>query len=460
MYYNIKTQGGDALITQLGSRIVTTHHSVLGGGKVSGRGAVTETKQVVVVGKDTWFFIQYYKNGVRQLPPTGGGVVSGYPLNISVYIPSRHRIVTQKGDPIITQLGEYLLTQTYYPMGGSLVRGYPVLGVVWSPLPVYGGGWVRSVQATVTPLWANHIIASHIGAMDFTYDDSGEVVSIFMPWFNWVYAMRRIGNSGVVVYGENGVVLLTPHGTAWGQRNITQVGIKGKMAVCTNQDDTEHYFIDEQGFFWHIKEGQPASRTDFSNYFGAMNDNTVMTWDHKHDIIYICDGVHGYIWTKGGLGQGPANISGLGVRWGEDLFVVGPSSIFPDPFETCTDILDFGCRTEKTIGEVFFGITLPIISAPILDQDGNIIYDQDGNILSSQYAQNDVYAAVDYRWESSSAFVTSPWVKVDASGRAYFMATGVEFRIRAKLLYYAEVQLDYVNIKVLHDDLKPLGMGG
>lgn len=459
MYYTITTQGGDKISTFAGDDLATNHFNIYGGGKGVGAGNVYENVQYLVSGDNLTWYIQYYLNGVRQKPPQGGGVVSGHAQDVTVWTPTSYYLITQNGDYLVTQLGERIKTQLYYPMGAGFVSGFGVLGVVFRlEFPVYGGAVIKLDHVMVTPVWANWLITSHIGSMNFTHDDTGEVVKMVMPWYNWIYAMRKIGNSGVVVYGENGVVLLTPRGTSWGTRNITQVGIKGKLAVCTNQDDTQHYFIDEQGFFWHIVEGQPAKRTDFSNYFNVMNENTVMTWDYKNDIIYICDGVRGYIWTKDGLGQGPATISGLGIRWGEDLFVVGPSAVAPAPFQVCTDIMDFGNRQEKTIHQVDLGVSLPVTSQPILDQDGNYIYDQDGYIMFSQLSQNDIYVAIDYRWESSSVFVTSPWVKADNQGQAFFMATGVEFRIRVKLLTYENIQLDYANIRVIHDDLKPLGM--
>jgi hypothetical protein len=432
MYYDITNQAGtDTLTTQAGDHLSTNHHDVYGGSRIWGFGDAYINTQLLISGGNVTWFIQYYRNGVRQKPPTGGGLVGGHLGDITVWAPTSNYIVTQDGKYITSQLGERIRTQLIHPFGAAFVTGFGVVGVTYRlSAPIYGGAYIKDTRETITPAWANWLITSHIGAMNFTHDDTGEVVKMVMPWYNWIYAMRKIGNSGVVVYGENGVVLLTPRGTAWGTRNITQVGIKGKLAVATSQDDTEHYFIDEQGFFWHIKEGEPAKRTDFSNYFNAMTEDTVMSWDYKNDIIYICDGTRGYVWTKDGLGQGPVKISGIGVRWGEDLFAVGPASIAPSPFEISTDTIDFGNRMEKTIHQVDLGLT----------------------------NTNDIYVSLDYRWESSSAFSSTPWVKADNQGQAFFMATGVEFRVKVKLLTYENIQLDYANIRVLHDDLKPLGM--
>jgi hypothetical protein len=72
--------------------------------------------------------------------------------------------------------------------------------------------------------------------------------------------------------------------------------------------------------------------------------------------------------------------------------------------------------------------------------------------------QQDVYAAIDYRWEPSKAFITSPWVKVNRYGQAFFHQAGIEFRVRIKILTYEDIELDYTNVRVLYDTLKPIGM--
>ena len=269
---------------------------------------------------------------------------------------------------------------------------------------------------------------SKIGALDFVKDNSGEVVDIVMSWEGTIYAIKKLGNSSIVFYGDNGVTLAYPKGVFWGTKDLLLVGIKGKGSVCSKSDDSEHFFIDKTGLFWILKEGALPKSIDFSNYFLSMSASLVMNYDNSNDIAYICDGTYGYTYSSFGLGQGPKNITGVGVRNGV-LYCTGHGVVVTDPFSICTAITDLGTRFEKTTFQVDLG----------------------------SYSNKDFWVAIDYRWHTNQAFFTTPFVKADKYGRAFLTASGVEFRVKVKLLEWDDIQLDYVNAHIKVDDLKTIG---
>jgi hypothetical protein len=353
---------------------------------------------------DTVYQIQGYFSGVRGVQPTGGGVVSGAPLNF-------YRAVGTTE-------------------GGAKIGATPLPATIYHVGPAYGAGYSINVEGIPFPILANWVWTSHIGSFDFTHTDDGEVVKFPVPWGGYIYSIKKLGTSGVVVYGENGDTFCAPHGVFWSSRKeLLRIGIKGRSAVCTSENDRQHFFIDKTGLFWILTEAVEPKMIDYSVYFNQMSSSLAMSYDISTNVIYICDGTYGYVWSESGLGQGPVNITGVGYKSGV-FYAAGNSPIVTDPFSIVTDIQDFGVRTEKTIYEIELGTTVV----------------------------GDIYGCVDYRWNKAQAFTTSPWVKADRYGRIFLMITGVEFRIRIKLTVWEDIQLDYGNIRVRYDDLKPVLM--
>jgi len=353
---------------------------------------------------DVTYNLRGYTNGIYAPNPLGGGVAKGYPLNVF-----------------------FDIAET---IGGGIPKATPVLSAVYNLVPTRGAGYSVNVEGIMFPPLANWVWTSHIGSFDFTHTDDGEVVKFPVPWGGYIYSIKKLGTSGVVVYGENGVTFCAPHGVYWSSRKeLSRVGIKGRGSVCSSENDRQHFFIDKTGLFWILTEQVEPKMIDYSVYFGPMSSDLAMSYDNSTNVIYICDGTYGYVWSESGLGQGPINITGVGYKSGT-FYAAGNSTIVTDPFSIVTDIQDFGVRTEKTIYEIELGTTVT----------------------------GDIYGCVDYRWNKAQAFTTSPWVKADRYGRIFLMITGVEFRIRIKLISWEDIQLDYGNIRVRYDDLKPVLM--
>jgi len=226
-----------------------------------------------------------------------------------------------------------------------------------------------------------------------------------------IYKIKRLNNQ-IVTYGDGGIIVLS---MADKPQVIHSIELKSKDALAGT--DSVHYFIDTEGQLWSLSD--TLKLLDYSEYLSPMGSNLVMSYDVETDLIYICDGTLGYVYSpkSGSLGRGPTNITGIGTQGGV-LYVLSPAVIVSDPFEICTDIYDLGTRSNKTIFSLDFGTDLTV----------------------------GLYAAVDYRRDIAGAFATTPWSLVSTKGHVNIIAFGQEFRIRAKTLAYSYFELDYVRI--------------
>lgn len=314
----------------------------------------------------------------------------------------------------------------------SGISGIAIIGtIIESTESIIGADSGISGECIIGELGYPWIWTAKIGSLDFTEDLDGEVVKRPLPWSGWVYQIKKLGDT-VIVYGQNGISQLKSIGVAWGEKTILPIGLIGKCAICVDDEyePKNHYCIDKEGQLWHLSLGSGLKLLDYKEYLSALNSNTVMSYDTKNNIIYIADGSIGFVYSASGLGKGPNNITGIGYRGGTS-YIVAPAAIVTSPFQICTDILDFGSRTEKMIDEVECGTDVV----------------------------NDLYAAVDYRWKKYDSFITSPWIKTNFEGVAFLMTSGIEFRIRVKLLTYEFFELDYLKIRGKYADTKPIALG-
>ncbi|MBT9168629.1 MAG: hypothetical protein DDT19_01977 [Syntrophomonadaceae bacterium] len=241
----------------------------------------------------------------------------------------------------------------------------------------------------------------------------------------WVYQVKKLGDK-VVVYGRNGITLFTPAQTAWGKRTLRRVGLRSKNALTGTEDI--HYFIDSSGVFWSLTADLKLNELDYREYFASLAATTVMSYDEEEDLIYICDGTLGFVFSPAdGLGRGPANISGVG-RLAGVLHLTAPSAVVTAPLHITTDIIDFGVRTEKFISSVEVGTD----HAP-------------GALLQ---------VALDFRRDIISAWSNTGWVTTNAAGVAPFYVSGVEFRVHVRLSAYRPIEIDYLTIRGKVNDLR------
>jgi hypothetical protein len=266
---------------------------------------------------------------------------------------------------------------------------------------------------------ANWIKWSDIGSLTFTIGKDNVAGERPLDWSGFVYCVKKLRNK-IVVYGENGISILAPVGVVFGLETIHTIGLKGKNAVAGT--NSEHYFVDSFGNLFSLTE--TTKKLGYSEYLSQLNSSTVLSFDPESKLLYICDGVLGYIYNteSGSFGEGPENITGIGHQ-SEVMYVAASSSITTAPFEICTDIFDLGTRAGKTIFSVELGTNLT----------------------------TGLYVSVDWRRDKAGEFTQTPWYTVSAQGRAIVVAYGREFRFRVKITSYEYFELDYIKVNGVAD---------
>lgn len=260
---------------------------------------------------------------------------------------------------------------------------------------------------------------SNIGSLDFTIWKDNIAGKRPLDWKGWVYAIRKLG-SRVMVYGQNGVSILPPVGNTYGLQTIHRVGLKGRGASCGTEQ--VQFFIDAEGCLYKIEE--KLELLDYREYLSSLLSSVVMSYDEKTGLIYICDGLQGFVYSSKdlSLGSGPVNITGVGYQDGVQS-VAASSTIATPVFELCTDIYDLGSRKNKTIHSLEIGT----------DETETL------------------YAAISWRADKAEAFQTTPWKRVNPNGITPIPCFGVEFKFHLKMLTYTYFELDYIRVNgVVH----------
>lgn len=239
-----------------------------------------------------------------------------------------------------------------------------------------------------------------------------------MDWKGMVYEIIKFRNK-VMVYGENGVTQLIPSGNAFGLNTILRLGLKSRHSVAGTDDI--HYFIDVLGQMWKL--GDSLEKLDYSEYLSVLK-SPVMQWDNEKDLIYICDGNKGFVYSpdSNSLAEGPPNVCGIFYQSGRS-FVTSPKLIEIPLFELTTDIYDFGTRKEKTI----FGLEFSLESI------------------------GDLQVRIEYRTNTKDPFRDFGWHNVNPDGKINLPCYGVEFRFSLRNLTYEYFELDQMKINgVIH----------
>jgi len=260
---------------------------------------------------------------------------------------------------------------------------------------------------------------SKVGYLDFTLDESNVAGERPLDWKGYIYHIKKLGNK-IVIYGQNGVTFFIPQGTAYGMETIYRLGVKNKGAMVGK--DNVHFFIDQIGQLWKLDD--KLTKLDYSEYLAPMTD-IVMSYDLEKDLIYICDGTTGYVYSVGtrSFGRGPSNITGIGNQSG-NIYAVSEGEIVTPKFEICTDVYDFGTRKAKTVYSIEVG---------------------------SDLTEN-LHASVDYRTSYKDSFRQIDWFLVNPDGHAFPKCYGVEFRFRLRSFMYEYFEIDYLKIGgMIHD---------
>jgi len=251
-----------------------------------------------------------------------------------------------------------------------------------------------------------------------------------MPWQGTVYIVKPLGN-GFMAYGEDGIAYLpsvtNPYPT-FGLRKLAPFGIAGRG--CVGGDEATHLFMDTSGVLWRISASDLSLRKlGYEEFFDDIVDQTVVITYNQSENEFIISGedssnnILSYILTEKGLGQSPQQVTSAFPLEGSLLGVFDTdASTIPI---IVTDVIDFGYRDLKTITTVELGI--------------EVYYDAD--------TPTTTHVAVDYRYNKDASWTRSTWVLVNDMGYARVQATAIEFRLAIKCSRYADMKLDYANIR-------------
>lgn len=271
----------------------------------------------------------------------------------------------------------------------------------------------------VVPVKANWVKWSDIGNLDFTINKGNVAGERPLDWKGSIYSIMKLGDK-VIAYGENGVTALPPFDKTFSLNTIYNIGIKSRTAIAGT--DRIHFFIDSTGQLFSLSE--ELKMLDYSEFLSVMS-SPVLSWDNKNNVLYICDGTYGYIYSPKdeSLGLCSPFITGISPQSGV-LYTVVSGTISTPVFEICTDIFDFGTHRNKTIFELEFGT----------------------NVTGT------LRAAIDYRNNFKSGFTQTAWADVSSRGTVFITALGREFRIRAKMTSYEYIEMDYITVNgIFHD---------
>jgi hypothetical protein len=242
---------------------------------------------------------------------------------------------------------------------------------------------------------------SNIGSLNFDVGLDNVAGELPVSWDGFIYSIKKIKNMNIV-YGANGISALISKENYFGEKQISKIGIKSKHAVVDVKDT--HFFILNNNVMYQLTSELKIKKLDYSEYFLPMN-NIVMTYDEKEELIYICDGQKGYIYSieEDSLTNGPLHITGIGYKDGQQ-YLASSEEFIPRHPEFYTDIYDFGVRNEKYI----FYIEVETNYTGLL------------------------YGAIDYRIINSEEFRSTPWIIMSKTGKVHVPCYGYDFRFKIK----------------------------
>jgi hypothetical protein len=257
---------------------------------------------------------------------------------------------------------------------------------------------------------------SDIGNLDFRSDIENTAGFAYMTWLGQIHQVKKLGNF-VMIYGDGGVTKMEPHDRYWGFTNILLPGIKGKYAVCG--DDNIHYFITQAGDLCSYTSSGRFEKLGYRRFLSALSTNVVMSLDSGRHEFFICDGTLGFHHTPEGLGETIPTITGVVNRYGDTLCV----------------------GSTENINDVFYGcLEYPAIPTTIFDRYSLIITDEiygEGPGFKTLTAirvegrmNSTVYASIEYKYRDADDWSSTPIKVLNQEGSVYFGVTALCFRVK------------------------------
>jgi len=311
------------------------------------------------------------------------------------------------------------IVATSLDLGDILIQGSSIFSAVWGGTSLdLEDIFIEGELAISLPV-NNWVRWSDIGSFSFLIDRKNVAGEMPLDWPGTIYDVRKLGSS-VMVYGSGGITQLVTKDNIFGMKTLTRVGIKGAWAITGTEHF--HFFVDSRSRLW--KMGDQMELLGYDEFLSLMT-TPVLNYDESMNLLYICDGTYGYVYSLGdkSFGTGPTTITGIGYVNGS-RYVIGSAAPSIPTFEIVTDILDIGSRNWKTLHELEIGTNL----------SGNL------------------EAMVDFSNTLQGVFTSVGWKPISPEGVAFIHCAGKEFKVRVRNTTGAAIEVDYLRIKgVIHN---------
>lgn len=298
-------------------------------------------------------------------------------------------------------------------ISGTLVIGFGISPTLSATGSISGDFYSTQIQK-------NFVAWSKIGNISFVQDQVNDSGHRPMPWQGWVYQIKQLGKN-LVVYGQNGITMMSPVGSpspTFGFVGVSEFGLLAKNLVAGDLND--HYFIDAKGQLWNINSGSGLKLLGYEEFLSPLNQDgkiPIMLYDDVFKLVYICNGVRGFIYNSAGLGGGPINVVGLYKQGKTNKLVYAGTPNYGYP-ELCTEIQDMGLRDVKALYRI-------------------AVFTQAPSAL--QYA-------IDYRSDITQPFTTTSWANLKSNGDGWMNISAREFRIKLRSQTQQIFQLDDIEV--------------
>lgn len=237
-----------------------------------------------------------------------------------------------------------------------------------------------------------------------------------MPFQGAVQRVMSLGQH-VIVYGEDGVVALTPltgEAPTFRQRTVLRgTGLYDRGSV--GGDQLEHVFLDTRGDLWRLGADLGLEKLGYAEYLSQLNVGDVAVSLNSQDRKYYVSGAENFVLSGTGL-SGPTPEKVTSGYFLEGGFV----GLAEDDGDTAVALktapFDMSVKGIKRVN--FVEVQLET------DQD--------------------VELALEYKYDNTGTWTQSRWIPLNTHGFAYFGVSGTEFRLMLKLADYSGLKIDYV----------------
>lgn len=270
----------------------------------------------------------------------------------------------------------------------------------------------------------NWVKWSKIGQFDFTIDRSNLAGEMPIGWKGEIYRIGKLGGD-LLVYGSGGITKLHPTDNVFGRFPVLNKSVMSKGAVLITP--AFHLAIDNKGCLWKFSE--KIEKLGYEEYLSAMVNPTAH-YDEVEDLVYICDGVRGFVFNpeENSLGQGPINLTGIGYHEGESYFMAS-NTLASLGFQIGIDTSDLGNRNFKTIHEVEIGVD----------------------------STSTFQLGISFKTGITTTFVGPVWFNVTPEGRCFPNCWGKDHRFYLKTTDTPDAfKLTYIRIEGQIADFNPL----